>query len=104
MFVSPLAASLAWTSLGLQWMEMMAASSQVIARRTSRKPTASQWMHMGSEKGRAALASGGAMAGKMATLPLHDPMAMWAAWARVLSSGVAPYRSRAVRNARRRRR
>ena len=104
MVVPTLAASLAWTSLGLQWMEMMAASNQVIARRMSRKPTASQWMHMGSEKGQAALASGSAMAGKMATLPFHDPMAMWTAWARLLSSGVAPYRSRAVRNAKRRRR
>ena len=96
----PLTAALAWTSLGLQWMEMMAASGQVIARRTRRTPTAAQWYRMGSEKVEAAVASGNAMTRQMIGFPLHDPMAMWGAWARVLGSGVAPYRARAVRNAR----
>ena len=96
----PLAAAFAWTSLGLQWMEMMAASSHVIARRTKRQPTPAQLYRMGSEKVEAALASGNAMTRQMMGLPLHDPMALWGAWARVLSSGVGPYRARAVRNAR----
>lgn len=93
-------AAVAWTSLGLRWMEMMAASSHVIVRRTRREPTPAQWMRMGSEKTEAALASGNAMARAMVGLPLHDPLAMWGAWARVLSSGVGPYRSRVLKNAR----
>jgi hypothetical protein len=96
----PFSAALAWSSLGLQWMEMMAASSHVIARRTKRQPTPAQLYRMGSEKVEAALASGNAMTRQMMGFPMHDPMAMWGAWARVLSSGVAPYRTRAVRNAR----
>jgi hypothetical protein len=96
-------AALAWSSLGLRWMEMMSASSQVIARRTRRKPSAAQWMHMGSEKAQAAFASNNAMARAMVGFPLQDPVAVWAAWARVLSKGMTPYRTRAVRNARRRR-
>ena len=96
-------AALAWSTLGLRWMEMISASSQVIARRTRRNPTPAQWMHMGSEKAEAAFASGNAMARAMIGFPLHDPVAMWSAWARVLSSGMTPYRTRAVRNARQRR-
>jgi hypothetical protein len=96
----PVTAAVAWASLGLQWMEMMAASSHVIARRTQRSPTPAQWFRMGSEKVEAAVASGNAMTRQMIGFPMHDPMAMWHAWARVLSSGVAPYRARAVRNAR----
>ena len=97
-------AALAWTSLGMRWMEMMAASSHVIARRTRRTPSTAQWMHMGGEKMEAAVASGNAMARHMASLPLHDPLAMWGAWANLLSSGVAPYHARVKRNARIRRR
>jgi hypothetical protein len=96
-------AALAWSSLGLRWMEMMSASSQVIARRTRRTPTPTQLMRMSSEKAEAALASSNAMARAMVGFPLQDPVAMWSAWARVLSSGMTPYRTRAVRNARRRR-
>jgi hypothetical protein len=99
---TPAAVTLAWTSLGLQWMEMMTASSHVIARRTRSNPTPAQWVRMGSEKAEAALASGNAMARAMVGFPLHDPMAIWGAWARVLASGMTPYRSRALRNARRR--
>ena len=103
--ISPLAtsAALSWMSLGLRWTETMAASSHVIARRTRRKPTPAQLMRMGSEKAEAAFASSNAMARAMVGFPLHDPMAIWGAWARVLSSGMAPYRSRAVRNSRARR-
>ena len=96
----PVTAALAWTSLGLQWMEMMAASGHVIARRTKGNPTPAQWFRMGSEKVEAAIASNKAMTRQMIGFPMHDPMAMWHAWARVLTSGVAPYRARAVRNAR----
>jgi hypothetical protein len=101
--LAPVNAALAWTTLGFKWMEMMAASSQVIARRTRRAPTPVQLFRMGSEKAEAALESTNAMTRQMIGFPTHDPMAMWNAWARVLSSGVAPYHARAVRNARRRR-
>lgn len=87
--IFPLAAALAWTTLGLRWMETMAASGQVIVRRTRREPTAAQWGAWGNEKARAAFDSGNAM---------------WGAWARMLTAGLAPYRARAVRNARRLRR
>ena len=104
--INPHAANAAhsWMSLGLGWMEMMAASGQVVARRTRRGPTPVQWMRMGSEKAEAAFASGNAMTRAMVGFPLHDPIAIWGAWARVLSSGMAPYRARAVGNARSRRR
>ena len=83
---------------------MMAASGYVIARRSRRHSTPAQWLQMGSEKAEAALASSNAMTRAMVGFPLHDPVAMWGAWARVLASGMTPYRSRAVRNARARRR
>jgi len=100
----PVAASLEWTRLGLQWMEMMAASTRVIERRTRRAPTPAQWVRMGNEKVEAALASGSAMSRHMIDFPATDAMAMWHAWARMLSSGMAPYHTRATRNARTRRR
>ena len=101
---TPVTAALAWSTLGLKWMEMMAASGQVIARRTQRQPTPAQFFSMGSEKTEAVLASSNAMMRAMIGFPTHDPMAMWGAWARVLSSGLAPYHARATRNARPRRR
>jgi hypothetical protein len=100
----PITATLAWVQLGLQWMEMMAASGQVIAHRTRRKPTALQWWRMGAEKAEAAFASGRAISRHMAQFPTHDPFAMWHAWAQMLSSGMAPFHLRATRNARLRRR
>ena len=97
---SPFDAALAWNHLGLKWLEMMTASGHVISRRTQRAPTARQLFGMGSEKVEAALASSNAMTRQMIGFPLHDPMAMWGAWARVLASGVAPFHARATRNAR----
>lgn len=79
---------------------MLAASGQVIARRTRRQPTTAQLFGMGSEKVEAALASSNAMTRALIGFPTHDPMAMWHAWAKVLASGVAPYHARATRNAR----
>ena len=99
----PVYAALAWGTLGMKWIEMMSASGQVIARRTSRNNTPAQWAAMGSEKVAAAIESSSAMTRQMADFPSHDPMAIWHAWARVLSSGVAPFHARAVRNARTRR-
>ena len=96
----PVNAALAWSTLGLQWIEMMAASAAVISHRTARRNTPAQWYGMGSEKVQAGLESAQAMSRHMAAFPTHDPLAMWNAWARVLSSGVTPFHSRTMRNAR----
>ena len=99
----PLDAALAWNRLGLQWIEMVAASGRVISHRTSRQNTPAQLFGMGSEKVQAAIESSHAMTRRMATLPATDPLAMWNAWAGVLASGMAPYHARVMRNARSRR-
>jgi len=83
----------------MHWLEMMAASGQVIAHRTSRRNTPWQWASMGTEKWIAGVASSSAMARHWTALPVHDPLALQAAWARLLLGGMAPYRKRAVRNA-----
>ena len=96
----PVNAALAWSDLGLQWMEMMAASGQVISRRTRRRNSPAQLFAMGNEKMQAAMESSGAITRELIGFPTGGALAMWDAWARVLASGVAPYHSRAVRNAR----
>lgn len=93
-------AMLAWNTLGLNWLEMMSASGQVIARRSRRNNTPAQLFGMASEKVQAALEASHAMSRHVARFPTADPLAMWNAWARVMASGMAPYRARAVRNAR----
>ena len=84
----------------MKWMEMLAASGQVVARRTSRANTPAQLFGMGSEKVEAAIESSNAMTRQMIGFPSGNAFAIWDAWARVLTSGVAPYHARAVRNAR----
>jgi len=97
----PFGAHLAWASLGLKWMEMMAASAPVIARLSTRTNTPVQWFTMGSEKVEAALQSSAAMTRQMMRILPFGPPAAWSALPTLLSVGVAPYRARAVRNARR---
>ena len=97
----PFSAPFAWATLGLKWMEMMAASGPVIARRTSRTNTPVQWFTMGSEKVEAAVQSSAAMTRQLMRIPPFDPLAAWSALPRLLSVGVEPYRARAKRNARR---
>ena len=102
---SPFGAALAWSTLGLKWMEMMAASGQVIAHRTQRRNTPVQLFTMGSEKVEASIESYNAIVrNARAAAPGTNPFAAWDAWARMLASGMAPYHQRAVRNARRARR
>ena len=91
---------LAWNTLNLRWMEMMAASAQVIAARSARQNTPAQILGMASEKGEAALESAAAMSRHMMRMGTLGPMALPLAWLRMLSSGVAPYHARARRNAR----
>ena len=96
----PLEGAFAWGTLGLRWLEMMAASGHVISRRSRRNNSYAQLYGMGSEKMRAALESSQAMSRHMARFPAGDPLAMWNAWAGMLGSGMAPFHARAVRNAR----
>jgi hypothetical protein len=96
-------AALAWTTLGLKWMEMLAASGQVVAHRTSRINTPAQFLGMGSEKMSAAIDSSSAMTRQLMRFPYASAFGAWNAWARLLTSGIAPYHARATRNARRRR-
>jgi hypothetical protein len=93
-------AALAWNTLALQWLQMMAASQQAIAHRASRGNTPAQIFEMGSEKALAAVESSAAMARHMASFPASGGLSMWNAWARMLASGMTPYRVRAVANAR----
>lgn len=93
-------AALAWGDLGLKWMEMMAASGQVISHRARRRNSPAQLFEMGNEKAQAAIESSHAMARQLMAFPSGGPLATWAAWTRLLASGVAPYHARAVRNAR----
>jgi hypothetical protein len=95
----PLNAAFAWGTLGLKWIEMMAASGEVVSRRTRRRNTPAQLFEMGNEKVQAAVESSHAMARQMMTFPTGSALAAWGAWARVLGSGIAPYHSRATRNA-----
>jgi hypothetical protein len=92
---------LAWGTLALRSAEMMAASAQVIAHRTSRKNTAAQLFEMGNEKVQAAIASSHAMTRNMLGLSHRAALDPWSAWASVYSSALAPYRTRAMKNARR---
>jgi len=94
----------AWQLLGLRMAETMAASAQVIAHRTRRRNDAAQWLEMGSEKVEAAIRSGHAMSRHWPRLAGSGGFALWAAWARMLSSGLAPYHARASANATRARR
>ena len=102
---SPFGTALAWSTLGLKWMEMMAASGQVIAHRTQRRNTPVQLFTMGSEKVEAMVESYNAiLRHSLAASPGANPFVAWEAWARMLASGMAPYHQRATRNARRSRR
>ena len=99
---TPYDAALAWSALGLKWLEMMTASGQVIAHRTTRRNTPAQLFTMGSEKVMAAAESSTAIARHMMAAPPATPLAAWDAWARLLLGGMAPFHARATRNARRR--
>lgn len=90
-----------WTDLVLRTAEMLAASAHVIAHRTSRPASAAEIYAMGSEKFEAAVRSSHAMMRNIAAMQKTTPGDFWAAYAHLLSSGLAPVRARAVRNAKR---
>jgi hypothetical protein len=96
----PVAATVAWSTLGIKWVEMLAASGQVFARRVTRTHTPAQLFGICSEKVEAAIESSNAMTRQMIGFPTGNALAAWNAWAGVLMSGLAPYHARTARNAR----
>ena len=90
----------AWNTLGLRWLEMMNASSQVFAHRTGRNNTPEQLFHIGNEKVQAGVESSLAMAKHLQRFPVGNGLQAWDAWMRLMASGMAPYHRRATRNAR----
>ena len=97
---SPAPTLFAWNDLGLRWLEMMNASSQVFAHRTGRNNTPAQLFHIGHEKVSAGMEASLAMAKQLQRFPTGNGLHAWDAWVRMLASGMAPYHRRATRNAR----
>ena len=92
---------LGWGLLTLKAVEMMAASTQVIHHRASRANNPAQLFEMGNEKVQAAVEASHAMARQWMRMGAQLGPAQWAA---LLSSGLAPFHSRSLANARRVRR
>ena len=97
----PVSPYLAWGNLGLQTLEMLAASASVIQHRTSRPHSPAQIFSMGGEKLEAAVESSHAMARHWLALRDRGALALWTQWPALLDSAMAPYRTRALGNARR---
>ena len=93
-------AALAWRRLALDWAATVRASAQVIAYRSARANMPTDWLAMGHEKMQAAIESAEAVQRRLLIVPPASPVALWTAWAKILSSGLRPYRARAVDNAR----
>ena len=90
----------AWQMLCLRTAETMLASSQVIAHRTRRNNTPAQLFEMGNEKVQAAMESSHALARHWIAMSGREAITVWNAWPQMLSRGLAPYHSRARKNAR----
>jgi hypothetical protein len=94
------ASAIAFNRLGMQWLEMMAASQAVILHRLSRSNTPAQVIEMSTEKWEAALLASRAMSRYLLAAPPTSMPAAMNAWARIVTSGMQPFHARAVRNAR----
>jgi hypothetical protein len=92
---------LAWGHLGLQAMEMLAASARVIHHRTSRRNSPAQIFTMGSEKVEAAVEASHAMTRHWLAMQRRGAVDPWTQWPWLLASGMRPFRTRALSNARR---
>ena len=92
---------LAWGYLGVQAMEMLAASARVIHHRASRRNSPAQIFTMASEKVEAALEASHAITRHWLTLPDHGAIGLWTHWPGLVSAGMRPFRTRALGNARR---
>ena len=97
-------AYMAWNTLGLRWMETLAASGRVIAHRSARANTPLQLFEMVEEKASAGLEASRALAYHLPRLAAASGPAMLNEWTRLMSRSLAPYHARAVRNAKRSRR
>jgi hypothetical protein len=91
----------AWSTLAFRWMETVAASGQVIAHRTARANTPLQLFEMVHEKAAAGLESSRAVASHLPRIASASGPGMLDAWVRLMSSSLAPYHARVVKNARR---
>jgi hypothetical protein len=92
---------LAWGQLGLQAMEMLAASARVIHHRTNRRNSPAQIFTMGSEKLEAAVESSHAMARHWLAMQGRGAVDPWNHMPWLLASAMRPFRTRALSNARR---
>ena len=99
--VSPLDPYLAWGHLGVQAMEMLAASARVIHHRTQRRNSPAQLFTMGSEKVEATLEASHAVTRHWLTLKDQGGIGFWTQWPGLVSAGMRPFRTRALSNARR---
>jgi hypothetical protein len=99
--ISPLDPYLAWGYLGVQAMEMLAASARVIHHRTQRRNSPAQLFTMGSEKLEAALEASHAMTRHWLALQDLGAIGLWSQWPGLVSAGMRPFRKRALSNARR---
>ena len=82
-------------------MEMLAASARVIHHRTNRHNSPAQLFTMGSEKMEAALEASHAMTRHWLALQNRGNVDLWTHWPWLLASGMRPFRTRALSNARR---
>jgi hypothetical protein len=94
----------AWQLFGLRVAETLVASSQVIAHRTRRNNTPAQIFEMGNEKMQAAMESSHAMARHWMSMSGREATTVMNAWPHMLAMSLAPFHSRARKNARRIRR
>ena len=99
--ILPIDPYLAWGRLGLQAMEMFAASARVIHHRTNRRNSPAQLFTMGSEKMEAALEASHAMTRQWLAMQSRGGVDVWSQWPWLLASGMRPFRTRALSNARR---
>lgn len=98
---TPVDPFLAWGYLGLQALEMLAASARVIQHRTSRSNSPAQIFTMGSEKVEAAVEASHAMTRHWLAMQRRGAVDPWTQWPWLLASGMRPFRARALSNARR---
>ena len=82
-------------------MERFAASARVIQHRTSRRNSSVQLFTMGSEKVEAALEASHAMTRHWLAMQGRGAVVPWTQWPLLLASGMRPFRTRALSNARR---
>ncbi|MEP7260422.1 MAG: hypothetical protein ABI669_04470 [Usitatibacter sp.] len=92
---------LGWGVLAMKNAEMLAAASQVIARRSGRPNTPAQLFEMGNEKMRASVEASHAMTRQWIQMAGQAGPVSLQQWAAFWNSGLSPYHRKAVSNAKR---